>query len=151
MFRSLPISLAVATAVLAVAAPAATAGSSGMSAGKVHYSDLSVMISLEKASPLLHLAVARGQHFDAVELTFRVPAGAQASGDDKRLDYLTVTLEEVMVSGYQTSANVRLSLNFARIADATGKTMAAEVLASTLGHAGGANFALADGSVRFVR
>ena len=75
------------------------------------------------------------------------------AGDDKRQDCLTITLEEVMVSNYQTSANIRLSLNFTRISgrDRTGKTMAAEVLASALGTAGGANFALADGSVKFLR
>ncbi len=127
-------------------------GSGG--AGKVSYSDLSVMISLEKASPLLQFALADGEHFDAVELTFRAPAGVQAkAGDDKRQDYLTITLEEVMVSSYQTSANIRLSLNFTRVSgrDRTGKTTAAAALASTLAHVGGAIFALADGSVRFVR
>ena len=86
-----------------------------------------------------------------MELTFRAPAEVQArAGDDKRQDYLTITLEEVMVSSYQISGHTaRLSINYARIANSgTGKTMAAEVLASTVG---GANFALADGSVRFVR
>jgi prepilin-type processing-associated H-X9-DG protein len=130
---------------------AAHGSGGGGGAGKVSYSDLSVMISLEKASPLLQFALADGEHFDAAELTFRAPAGVQArAGDDKRQDYLTVTLEEVMVSSYQISGSTaRLSLNFTRIANAgTGKTMAAEVLASTVG---GANFALADGSVRFLR
>jgi len=134
---------------------AAHGSGGGGGAGKVSYSDLSVMISLEKASPLLNLALADGEHFDAVELTFRAPAGVQAkAGDDKRQDYLTITLEEVIVSSYQTSGRTaRLSINYARVSghDRTGKTMAAEVLASTLGHVGGANFALADGSVRFVR
>ena len=55
------------------------------------------------------------------------------SGDDKRQDYLVVTLEEVMVSSFQKLAdgNVRLSINYARIAfpAGTGKTMAAEVIA----------------------
>jgi prepilin-type processing-associated H-X9-DG protein len=126
--------------------------SAGASAGKVSYSDLSVMISLEKASPLDELALAGGERFEAVELTFRAPAGVLPgdAGDGKRLDYLTITLEEVMVSSYQLSGHTaRLSLNFTRIANqGTGKTMAAEVLASTVG---GANFALADGSVRFLR
>ena len=130
----------------------ASAGSSGMSAGKVSYSDLSVMISLEKASALSKLALAGGERFDAVELTFRAPAGSavRKSGDDKRQDYLTVTLEEVMVSSYQISGHTAgLSINYARVANSgTGKTMAAEVLASTVG---GANFALADGSVKFLR
>ena len=78
-----------------------SASSSGGGAGKVHYSDLSVMISLEKASPLLQLAVADGEHDD------RAATGSPG----------------------------------------TAKTMAAQVLASS--HSGGANFAFADGSVRF--
>ena len=78
-----------------------SSSSSGGGAGKVHYSDLSVMISLEKASSLLQLAVADGEHDE------RAATGSPG----------------------------------------TGKTMAAEVLASS--HSGGANFAFADGSVRF--
>jgi prepilin-type processing-associated H-X9-DG protein len=55
-----------------------------------------------------------------------------------------------MVSSYQISGSTaRLSINYARVAGGgTGKTLAAEVLANTVG---GANFALADGSVKFVR
>ena len=43
---------------------ASSSSSSGGGAGTVHYSDLSVMISLEKASSLLQLAVADGEHDD---------------------------------------------------------------------------------------
>jgi len=189
MLRSLPITLLITTAIMAVAAPAAnaswhakfdghqgevlieswslpapksTVGTSGMSAGKVSYSDLSVMISLEKATPLLHLAVANGKHIPSLELSFRAPGDARAVAPERMQGYLTVTLEEVMVSSYNTSAdnkNIRLSLNFTKITYSytpmsdsyrTGKTMAAEVLASGLGHAGGANFVFADGSVRFL-
>ena len=96
-------------------------GSSGMSAGKVSYSDLSVMISLEKAP----LGLKAGTKIPVVEV--------RKSGDDKRQDYLVVTLEEVTVSSFQKldNGNARLSINYARIAfgAGTGKTMAAEVIA----------------------
>ena len=92
-----------------------------MSAGKVSYSDLSVMISLEKAP----LGLKAGTKIPVVEV--------RKSGDDKRQDYLVVTLEEVMVSSFQKldDGNARLSINYARIAfpAGTGKTMAAEVIA----------------------
>jgi type VI protein secretion system component Hcp len=98
-----------------------SAGSSGMSAGKVSYSDLSVMISLEKAP----LGLKAGTKIPVVEV--------RKSGDDKRQDYLVVTLEEVMVSSFQKldDGNARLSINYARVAfpAGTGKTMAAEVIA----------------------
>ena len=98
-----------------------SAGSSGMSAGKVSYSDLSVMISLEKAP----LGLKAGTKIPVVEV--------RKSGDDKRQDYLVVTLEEVMVSSFQKldDGNARLSINYARIVfpAGTGKTMAAEVIA----------------------
>ncbi|MDA0170535.1 type VI secretion system tube protein Hcp [Solirubrobacter taibaiensis] len=135
-------------------APSAAAAGGGASAGKVHYSDLSVMISLEKSPSLLNLAIAEGQHFDALELTFRAPA-TQARGEMQH--YYTVTLENVLVSSYQTSAKeISFSINFTNATsdspagNGTGKTMAAEVLASTLGHTAGANLLLADGSVRFI-
>lgn len=118
---------------------AAHSSGGGGGAGKVSYSDLSVMISLEKASPLLQLAVATGKHYDSVEIR---------SGDDKRQDYLTVTLEEVMVSSYQTTGGkTKVTLRAATGVPGTGKTMAAEVMASS--HPGGANFAFGDGSVKF--
>lgn len=74
-------------------------GSSGMSAGKVSFSDLSVMISLEKASVALLARVCSGKVIPKATLYGR------KSGDDKRLDYLTIVLQEVMVSSWQTSAS----------------------------------------------
>jgi type VI secretion system secreted protein Hcp len=74
-------------------------GSAGMSAGKVSYSDLSVMISLEKASVELLSRVSTGKVIKKAVLYGR------KAGDDKRQDYLTITLEEVMVSSWQTSAS----------------------------------------------
>ena len=74
-------------------------GSSGLSAGKVSYSDLSVMISLEKASVDLLTKVSTGKVIPKAILYGR------KGGDDKRQDYLKVTLSEVMVSSWQTSAS----------------------------------------------
>jgi hypothetical protein len=118
---------------------AAHSSGGGGGAGKVHYSDLSVMMSLEKASPLLQLAVVSGKHIPTMEVR---------SGDDRRQDYLTVTLEEVMVSSYATvGGKTKVTLRAATGSRGTGKTLAAEVMASS--HPGGANFASGDGSVRF--
>ena len=90
-------------------------GSAGMSAGKVSYSDLSVMISLEKASVDLLTRVSTGKVIPTAILYGR------KAGDDKRQDYLTVKLYEVMVSSWQTSASdgsgiptLSVSLSFAR-------------------------------------
>jgi type VI secretion system secreted protein Hcp len=74
-------------------------GSGGLSAGKVSYSDLSVMISLEKASVDLLSRVSTGKVIPKAVLYGR------KGGDDKRQDYLKVTLKEVMVSSWQTSAS----------------------------------------------
>ena len=74
-------------------------GSAGMSAGKVSFSDLSVMISLEKASVELLSRVCNGKVIKKATLYGR------KAGDDKRQDYLKVTLQEVMVSSWQTSAS----------------------------------------------
>lgn len=113
----------------------APSSAAGGGTGKVHYSDHGVMLSMAKASPLLNLAVANGKHIDALELTFRAPA-APARGPEHMQDYLTITLEEVMVSSYQPSAKeIGLSINYARYfvshapTSGTGKTMAAEVIA----------------------
>ena len=74
-------------------------GSAGMSAGKVSFSDLNVMISLEKASVELLSRVSTGKVIKKAVLYGR------KAGDDKRQDYLKVTLQEVMVSSWQTSAS----------------------------------------------
>ena len=87
-------------------------GSSGMSAGKVSFSDLSVMISLEKASVELLTRVSTGKVIPKATLYGR------KAGDDKRQDYLVIEFEEVMISSWQTSASdgggiPMLSISFA--------------------------------------
>ena len=181
MIRSLPISLLVTTAIMAVAAPAANAAAyikfdgvqgtvavasqEGQSPIEVRWLELptaakdgrSATIGLKRSTPLLDRALAGGAPIDELELTFRAPV-TQARGSDQQ-SYLTVTLEDVLVSSYQASAQeIRLSLNFTKVTyvshaapgSGTPQTMSAEALASTLARAAGANFALADGSVRFI-
>jgi hypothetical protein len=91
----------------------------GTSAGKVSYSDLSVMMSLENAP-------RPGARFEQAAV---------------REGYLKYELENVIISNWQVSASspslVRVTLQ------GTGKTMGAEVMAR-----GGVNALLLDGSVR---
>lgn len=94
--------------------PTRVGGAGGGSAGKVSFSDLSVMIDQSKASPLLLLATASGKHIKSVVLTGR------RSGGDNRQDYLVITLTDVLVSSFQTSASSEtpmesVSLAFAKI------------------------------------
>ncbi len=72
-----------------VAAPGGTA------AGRVHIKDFQVAKRMDKASPLLMLAAASGQHFKSAVLTARKSGGPSQ-------EYLTITLGDVMVSSYQT-------------------------------------------------
>jgi type VI secretion system secreted protein Hcp len=74
-------------------------GSSGLSAGKVSCSDLSVAMSMEKSVVELFSRVCTGKVIPKAVLYGR------KSGDDKRLDYLKITLKEVMVCSWQTSAS----------------------------------------------
>jgi type VI secretion system secreted protein Hcp len=70
---------------------------------------------MDKASPLLMLAAASGQHFRSAVLT------AQKSGEPPH-DYLTIALGDLMVSSYQTAAAAgqpfpadQVSFSFGRI------------------------------------
>ena len=74
---------------------ASAAGAGG--AGKVHVQDLHITKQIDKASPLLMLAVASGRHLTSAVLT------AQRPGQEP-LDYLTISLGGVMVNSYQTGA-----------------------------------------------
>lgn len=66
-------------------------------AGKVNIKDLQVTKRMDKASPLLMLAAASGQHFKSAVLT------AQKSAELPQ-EYLTITLGDITVSSYQTEA-----------------------------------------------
>jgi type VI secretion system secreted protein Hcp len=66
-------------------------------AGKVHVQDLHITKPIDKASPLLMLACASGQHFTSAVLTALRPR--EGSGG-----YLTITLSDLMVNSYQLEA-----------------------------------------------
>jgi len=93
--------------------PAGGAGGGG-GAGKVHMDDLHVQMRMNKASPLLLLACASGQHIKQAVLTAR-KAGKE------QLEFLVVKMTDVLVSSYETAAGTdalptdAVSFNFARI------------------------------------
>ncbi|MDQ4058537.1 MAG: type VI secretion system tube protein Hcp [Actinomycetota bacterium] len=95
-------------------APSGSGGGAG--AGKVTIQDLHFTARISKASPQLMLACASGKHIKSAVLTARRGGEAQA-------EFLIVTLEEVLVSSYQTATGGEdrsapidsIALNFSRI------------------------------------
>ena len=88
--------------------------SGGGGIGKVAMTDLHVSASISKASPQLLLACASGKHVKSAVLTGRRAGKAQA-------DFLTFSLSDVLVSGYQTGGATAdapldsISLSFSKI------------------------------------
>ncbi|HEU4332124.1 MAG TPA: type VI secretion system tube protein Hcp [Lapillicoccus sp.] len=76
---------------LGVTNPGSSHVGGGMGAGRATFSDLSVTKMLDKASPALLLAVASGRHIRTAKLTV-------TSGGPRPLEYLTVDLEDVLVT-----------------------------------------------------
>ena len=94
-----------------------TAGSGGgAGAGKVQPQDFHFVKRLDKASPVLLIGCATGQHFKSVILTARKAGGGQQ-------DYLKVTMEDVLISSYQVGGSAhsdvvpmdQVSMNFAKL------------------------------------
>jgi type VI secretion system secreted protein Hcp len=87
---------------------------SGGGAAKVAMTDLHVSTTISKASPQLLLACASGKHVKSAVLTGRRAGKAQA-------DFLTFSLSDVLVSGYQTGGATAdapldsISLSFSKI------------------------------------
>ena len=86
----------------------------GGGAGKVNVSDLTIVHAIDKATPAIINAVCVGAHFKEGTLTLR-KAGTTP------LDYLVVTLEDIIVTSYSPSGTngeeqtfASFSLNFAR-------------------------------------
>ena len=97
--------------------PASSNTGGGAGTGKVNMHDLSVLHSVDKASPKLLVACATGQHIKSAVLTSR-----KAGGDQQ--DYLIVTLSDVIISSVQASGQAngsdglpteQVSLNFSKI------------------------------------
>jgi type VI secretion system secreted protein Hcp len=87
----------------------------GAGAGKVNVQDLSFTKYIDKASPDLMLSCCNGQHHESATLVVR-KAGA------KPLEYLTITMTEVMVtacstggSGGEDRLTENVILNFAKV------------------------------------
>jgi type VI secretion system secreted protein Hcp len=88
----------------------------GGGAGRSAFQDLSVIAAPSSAGPKLLLACASGQHMKSAVLTARRAGGAA------QLEFLSLTLSDVLVSAYQESAGGgdvgpmdQVSLNFAKI------------------------------------
>jgi len=88
---------------------------SGGGAGKVSVQDLSVMKYVDRSSPVLMQKCCTGAHIPSVVLSVRKAGG-------EPLDYLILTLEDVLISSVQSGGAAgqelvteTISLNFARV------------------------------------
>jgi len=86
----------------------------GGGAGKVNVQDISVTKYVDAASTALILAAAKGTHIKQATLTVR-------KAGDKPLDYIKITLDQVMVTSVSTGGSggedrltENVSLNFAK-------------------------------------
>ncbi|NWB94256.1 Hcp family type VI secretion system effector, partial [Pseudomonas agarici] len=89
---------------------------SGGGSGKVSINNLSFSKSMDKSSPNLMAACSSGKHFPEATLTVRKAGGTSP------VEYLVITLKEVMVASYGTNGNQGgdilhedIALNFAKV------------------------------------
>ena len=87
----------------------------GMGSGKVEMHDITFTKYVDKATPKLISACAKGDHIPKAELAMR-----KAGGEQK--EYLKISLDDVLVSSYATSGSgggenptENISLNFGKI------------------------------------
>lgn len=88
----------------------------GHGAGKVAAQDFHFVMKINKASPLLMLAVATGEHFKDATVV------ARKAGKEQQ-EFLTITFTDLMVTSYQTGGSGhgdiiptdQISLNFAKM------------------------------------
>jgi type VI secretion system secreted protein Hcp len=86
----------------------------GSGTAKVDISDLTFMKNTDASSTNLLMACAKGTHYDEAKLIMRKAAG------DAPVEYLKVTMNEVVVSSVQASSagevpTESVSLNFAKV------------------------------------
>lgn len=88
----------------------------GGGAGKANFQDLSFTKWIDKASTKLFKAVASGQHIKEAVLTVR------KAGGDNPVEYLIITMTDVMVTSYSTGGSggedlitENVTLNFAKV------------------------------------
>ena len=97
-------------------APIGGTGGAGAGAGKIAMQDLHFSMPVNKASPKLFLACAKGEHFRSAVLTVR-HTGASPT------EFLKWRFTDVLISSYQTAGDVatgalpadRASLKFGKI------------------------------------
>lgn len=87
----------------------------GGGSGKVSVQDIHISKRVDKASPILMKHCCSGQHFGKATLQIT------KAGGDKPVEYLTIKMENVLISGYNTGGNdggetinESVSLNFAK-------------------------------------
>jgi len=86
----------------------------GSGAGKVDVQDITLHKYVDKASPSLMLCCANGKHIAKGKLTIR-------KAGESPLDYLTMDMEKIFVSAYQTSGSggevltEQINLNFVKV------------------------------------
>lgn len=88
----------------------------GGGSGKVSVEDLTVEKYVDKATPNLMMACSNGSHYKDATLTVR------KAGGKKPLEYIVVTMEDVLVTEVNTGGNSdddrlkeRVRLNFAKV------------------------------------
>jgi type VI secretion system secreted protein Hcp len=88
----------------------------GGGAGKVNMGNLAISKALDKSTPNLMMACSTGKHYPEARLVVRKAGGGSA------VEYLVITLKEVLVSSYETTAvttsdvlTEEISLNFAKV------------------------------------
>jgi type VI secretion system secreted protein Hcp len=93
----------------------ASTGGGGGGAGKAVFDDLVVLARTSKASPLLWLACASGQHVKSAVLTCRRTAVKT------QVEFLKVTLEDVTITSYEADGGDeerpvdQVALNYGKI------------------------------------
>jgi type VI secretion system secreted protein Hcp len=92
----------------------AAAPGGGAGAGKVQVEDLNVIIKMSKASPLLFLACAAGEHIKEAILTARKAGKGQQ-------EFLVFKFSDLIVASYHSAASTddapidQVAFNFAKI------------------------------------
>lgn len=84
----------------------------GGGAGKVQFQDFHFTSSVSKASPLLFLGCATGEHIKEATLT------ARRAGEQQQ-EFLVIKMNDILISSYQSGGDAvptdQFSLNFAKV------------------------------------
>ena len=100
-------------------------GGGGGSAGKVQHSDFTIAKHVDKASPLLMMAVCTGQHFPDAMFTVAEPQGGGGGqafrGGKAQLEYLKIKFTDVLITSFQNGGGGtdqpmdQVSLNYSKV------------------------------------